>query len=160
MIFYQAPPPDLSVGDPAPDVVFQRSDCTLLRLSSLKGKIVVLEFTSYNCAPCHTVTPKLEELAAKNPDVVFLTISTDHPDLLPKLKAMRGKGAKTKPVQDIYNKDRSKMAVWKFQDTGVPGMFVIDAKGKLASRLILGDEELPRVSDRIDWARHSKKSIR
>jgi len=51
-----------------------------VRLSSLRGKTVVLNFWTKTCAPCLEEMPALAELARalrNDPSVVFLTVSTD-----------------------------------------------------------------------------------
>jgi serine protease Do len=50
-----------------------------LKWSALKGKTVVLEFWSTQCAPCVAVIPHLNELhdALTTNDVVFLSVTTD-----------------------------------------------------------------------------------
>ena len=150
----QVPPPTLKVGDPAPAVVFRTAGDAPVSLESLKGKIVVITFTSYNCPSCRTLEPKLAELAARDKDVVFLDVSVDKPEYLAKLVALRKKDDPIQLVQDPYNSDRSKMAVWKFGDVATPTMFVIDRKGRMASLLNQdGTSGLPRLEFRIDWAR-------
>jgi len=153
MMFFYEEPKLPAVGEIAPDVAFRRIDGSLLRLTSLKGHIVVIEFTALNCPPCRTLAPKLEEFADKYPEVTFLTIATDPPANLAKLVSLRGKGARTELVQDAYDPNRSKMAIWKFGNVAVPTMFVIGRDGRIASRPIqLGIDGLPRVADRIAWA--------
>lgn len=144
----------LAVGDVAPDVTFSRPDGAALRLSSLRGKIVVLEFTILVCPPCRALAPRLEALAEKEPEVVFLTVCTDAPDAAAELLRERPKGAKTVFVQDVRHDDRSKMAVWKFGNPGFPSLYVIGRDGRMASRLIMGEvDDLVRLKARIAWAK-------
>jgi len=152
MFFYQVRPPVLSVGDIAPNISFRRSDGTALSVSDLRGKILVLEFTALNCAPCREVAPRLEKLAAEQSDVIFLTISTGRPEELARLAALRGAGARTELVQDPYNPNREMMGVWRYGNPGVPAFYIVDKKGRLASRLIMSDD-LSHVLERIKWAR-------
>jgi len=153
MILFQQIPHLPVVGELAPDVMFRRADGSSLPLKSLRGRVVVIEFTALNCPPCRELAPKLEEFAAKHPEAVFLTIATDPPANLPRLTALRGKDARTELVQDSYDPDRSKMAVWKFGNVAVPTMFVIGPDGRMASRLIQqGVDGLSHVAERIAWA--------
>ncbi|HTQ09388.1 MAG TPA: TlpA disulfide reductase family protein [Fimbriimonadaceae bacterium] len=153
----QAIPPSLKVGDPAPAVVFRTAEGKTLRLASLKGKIVVITFTSYHCSSCRTLEPKLTEVAARDKDVVFLDVSIDPPEDLAKLAALRPKDDPIQLVQDPYFADRTKMGVWAFGDVATPTMFVIDGNGRMASQLNQdGVEGLSRLQFRIDWARKRK----
>ena len=158
MLLFQTPSaPDLVVGSPAPAITFQTADGRSLTLESLKGKVVVLTFTGYNCPACRTLEPKLAELAAKDRDVVFLDVSVDSPEFFPKLAALKAKDDPIKLVQDPYNTDRSKMGVWKYGNVATPTMFVIDRKGRMAS---LANQEcvdgLTRLQYRIEWAQKLK----
>lgn len=140
------------VGRPAPDVAFRRTDGSMLRLSSLRGKMVVLEFTAYACAPCLTFAPKLEAFAKAHPNVVFLTISTGPESELPRLAALRGKDARTLLVKDPYDEARAKMQVWKFGNVGTPTMFLITPKGNVGSRALQdGERDLPYLRSRMEW---------
>lgn len=154
LLSHQAAVKPLEVGDEAPDVAFSRPDGTSARLSSYRGRIVVIEFTSLTCAPCLALAPHLEDAAKRYSDVVFLTISIDPPAGAAELLRRRPKDAKTIFLMDTRRKDRTQMSVWKFGDPGYPSMYVIDRKGRMASRLIMGEEhELEHVEARIAWAK-------
>ena len=154
LLLLQTAPKMLVVGDMAPDVSFSRPDGSTLRLSALKGKVVVVEFSILACPPCRVLAPRLEELAAQEPDVVFLTICADLPEAANELLRLRPKDAKTVFLQDVRKEDRSKMAAWKFGDPGYPSMYVIGKDGRMASRLIMAEEDpLIRLKARIAWAK-------
>jgi thiol-disulfide isomerase/thioredoxin len=143
-----------SVGDLEPAAVFQTLDRRSLSLGSLRGKIVVLTFTSFTCPPCRALEPKLAEFAAGHRDVVFINVSIDKPENLGKLAALRRGGDPTVLVQDVYNVDRSKMAVWMFGNVATPTMFVIDRNGRFASQGNQdGTDGLKRLEFRIEWAK-------
>ncbi|RYG31703.1 hypothetical protein EON81_22295, partial [bacterium] len=93
--------------------------------SALRGKMVVIEFTAYRCSPCREFEPKLEGFARTLPKVVFLAVSTGPDDELSRLAALRPKDARTILLQDPYDKERSKMGVWKFGNVGTPTIFLI-----------------------------------
>lgn len=154
MIFPPQAPPVPAVGSSAPDVTFRRRDGTSLRLATLRGRMVVVEFTAYSCPPCRVLAPKLEEFARSEPDVVFLCVAVRSESELAELAALRAKDARTILLQDRYDKDRSKMGVWRFGNVGTPTMFLITPKGKIGSRALqLGSDDLPRLKSRIDWVR-------
>lgn len=48
----------------------------------LKGKIIVLDFWFTNCAPCVASIPELNHLAKQFPEVVFLSVTFDKPDVI------------------------------------------------------------------------------
>jgi thioredoxin-dependent peroxiredoxin len=71
----------LHVGDPAPDFEVINNDLEPFRLSSLKGKVVVIcSVPSLDTPTCDIETRWFNEEAAKlGPEVVILTISMDLP---------------------------------------------------------------------------------
>ncbi|MDX2186434.1 MAG: TlpA disulfide reductase family protein [Opitutaceae bacterium] len=67
------------VGKPAPELHFKWStDGELKTLSSLKGKVVVLDFWATWCGPCIRSFPHLRQLAAdyRDKDVVFVGVTS------------------------------------------------------------------------------------
>ena len=73
--------PELSKGDPAPDVEVLDNDLKPVRLSSFKGKICVLSIVpSLDTPVCDLQTRRFNDEAGKlGDDVVILTISMDLP---------------------------------------------------------------------------------
>lgn len=62
-------------GDPAPDFELADLDGSSVRLSSLRGRPVVLEFGSYTCPVFSDRVPEMERLAAAHPEAVFLVVA-------------------------------------------------------------------------------------
>ena len=53
------------VDKPAPDFELKKMDGTLLKLSDLKGRVVVLDFWATWCGPCVASLPKITELGVE-----------------------------------------------------------------------------------------------
>jgi len=67
--------PDLP--DAAPDFDLQVLDGERVKLSQLKGQVVVLNFWAPWCGPCRAEVPQFSRFARNNPEVVVLGIATD-----------------------------------------------------------------------------------
>ncbi|MBS1528785.1 MAG: TlpA family protein disulfide reductase [Bacteroidetes bacterium] len=73
------------VGVQAPDFTAKTVDGKSIRLSDLKGKVVVLNFWFIACAPCHAEAPALKKIAAQfDKDVTFISIARETEDDLKK----------------------------------------------------------------------------
>jgi len=77
-----ASPGLLPVGSPAPDFALSTPDGRRFRLSELRGKTVLLEFSATWCDYCQTQTPHLVRLYGDlaSSDVVFLAVNGDSED--------------------------------------------------------------------------------
>jgi thiol-disulfide isomerase/thioredoxin len=62
------------IGATAPDFEWTGTDGQTLRLSSYRGKVVVVNFWATWCRPCREEMPALQRVAASEPDVVVLEV--------------------------------------------------------------------------------------
>ncbi|MGH2472371.1 MAG: TlpA family protein disulfide reductase [Candidatus Limnocylindria bacterium] len=62
------------IGAIAPDFEWTGEDGQTLRLSTYRGKVVVVNFWATWCAPCRRELPALQRVAASEPDVVVLEV--------------------------------------------------------------------------------------
>lgn len=99
-----------------------------LRLSSLQGQVVILDFWATWCGPCRASMPVLEELASRYKDqgLVVLSLNTEGArlardarkmadELSPSVKLLSDNG----PVSQLY------------KVTTIPHMLVIDRTGRV-----------------------------
>lgn len=121
---------------PAPEVLVKSlSDGSSLKLSDLKGKVVLLNFWATWCPPCREEIPsmmKLNSIMAGKP-FQMVAVSVDE----------RGK-----PSVDSFFKetgfslptylDESGASVKAYGITGVPESFIIDKQGILVKKVIGG----------------------
>lgn len=72
------------VGCQAPDFSVKTIDGKPIRLSELKGKVVIINFWFAGCVPCIVENPGLNKLVQeyKGRDVVFIAFSRDREELL------------------------------------------------------------------------------
>jgi len=119
------------LNEPAPDFELKATNGQTVRLSSFKGRVVILNFWATWCGPCNLELPHLQEFYDKHKernDVALLTISTDENKALVE-PFLRKKGF-TFPV--LY--DDGLRAQFKVR--GIPTTFIIDPSGRIRVRMV------------------------
>jgi thiol-disulfide isomerase/thioredoxin len=130
----------LSIGDVAPEVEMQTFDGKPTRLSSLKGKVVVLDIWATWCGPCKAMIPHEREMVArlKGKPFELVGISID---------------SEVKPLQEFLAKETLPWTHWWAGPGGwesgiaeawdirsIPAIFVLDAKGVIRYKNLRGEE--------------------
>lgn len=100
-----------------------------LKLESLKGKIVVLDFWATWCSPCVAAFPENNALYAKykDKDVVFIAITDDPKEKLENF-------LKKITIDFCVGRDDDKQEFKNYNVTGRPAMFVINRDGMIVHR--------------------------
>ncbi|HVU03185.1 MAG TPA: TlpA disulfide reductase family protein [Polyangiaceae bacterium] len=106
-----------------------------VKLSSYRGKTVVLNFWTKNCRPCLEEMPSLAELTSSlkgDPDVVVLTVSTDETieDVRGTLRSVVGGDV---PFVTAIDPESSVVAD-KYGTKLYPETWIIDPKGVIRAR--------------------------
>ena len=120
-----------------------------LPLSSLLGKVIVLDFWATWCGPCRAQHPLYEEVKARfkdSDDVVFLSIDTDEDHSLVKPFVESQKWP-----QKVYFDDGLQSLL---QVSSIPTTIIFGKHGEVVSRMIgyLPDRFVDMLSERIDEA--------
>lgn len=114
------------IGKTAPDFEVETLGGEKVRLSALRGKIVVLDFWATWCGPCREEFPILEKLHREFQEkgVVFLALSTDdEPEKVPPfVKA----GEITMSVAMADDEIESAYGI-----SGIPALFLVDPSGTI-----------------------------
>jgi thiol-disulfide isomerase/thioredoxin len=140
--------PNSSAAAPA-QFILTGLDGKKLQMSSLAGKVIVLDFWATWCVPCRAQHPLYEEVkkhyASRN-DVVFLSLDTDedHSVVAPFL-------AEQKWSPKVYFEDGMARLL---SVTQIPTTVLLDKQGKISSRMngFLPDEFVAELIERIDAA--------
>ena len=114
-------------GKPAPDFELATLDGGSLRLSSLRGRPVLVNFWASWCLPCRDEAPMLNQAARDGDGLVVLgVVYRDTPD---KARAFRDEFRLGFPV--LLDGDRTAVL---YGLTGVPETFFISPDGRIVSR--------------------------
>jgi thiol-disulfide isomerase/thioredoxin len=121
------------VGNAAPDFELKKLDGTLLKLSDLRGRIVVLDFWATWCGPCVASLPKITDLGQEykgaEVDVIAVNIeqtSAEVRGLLDRLK-----------ISPVVVLDSDGAVARAYQAQAIPQTVIIDREGKV-KRVIVG----------------------
>lgn len=123
----------VAIGKPAPDFTLQTVDGRSITLSSLRGKVVLVNFWATWCPPCREEMPSMEEMYRNYAPggLELLAINTDDngPLVLPDfLKA----NPHTFPVlMDADAKIQNRYGVFQFPET-----YVVDRNGIVIDKVI------------------------
>ena len=120
----------VKVGDMAPDFLIREAGGKSYRLSTLRGKVVMLQFTASWCGVCRTEMPFIEKeiwLPNKDKDLIVIGIDRDEP-LETVLKFKKNIGVTyplaLDPGADIFG-------LFALKEAGVTRNVIIDRQGKI-----------------------------
>ncbi|MBI2881818.1 MAG: TlpA family protein disulfide reductase [Candidatus Tectomicrobia bacterium] len=117
-------------GRLAPDFDLPALGGTRVRLGSLRGKVVLLNFWATWCPPCRSEMPSMEAIyqELKGPDFEILAVSIDSGD-------KKGVASFAKELKLTFPilLDPDMKAMERFGVRGLPTTFLIDRRGKIAS---------------------------
>jgi peroxiredoxin len=112
---------------PAPDFALPAMDGSELRLSELKGQVVMVNFWATWCGPCRQEMPLLQQLQAKYEPLGFTLVGINvEPDSAGALTWLQ-KAPVTFPI--LF--DRQNQVAERFGVQGMPSSVFIDRAGKV-----------------------------
>lgn len=117
----------------APDLTGKTLTGSTESLTSLRGRIVVVNFWASWCSPCRSETPLLVSLAKSQPRVAFLGVNEK--DGTSAARAFARANNVTYP--SIIDRIGQLAAAWPVAP-GLPSTFVLDSGGRIAARFTGG----------------------
>ncbi len=138
----------LRVGQAVPEIELPGMADSLLKLSSLQGKVVLIDFWASWCGPCRASNPYVQKLYSKYKDKGFEVFAVSL-DVKKKdwIKAIRQDKLKYMQVIDVTGW-RSKVAEQYFVDQ-LPTNFLLDRSGKIVAIDLEGRELFDKVKNMV-----------
>lgn len=141
----------IKVGDVAPDFEMELTDGGKVKLSDLRGKVVMLQFTASWCGVCRKEMPFIEkDIWQKHKDnASFALYGVDRDEPLEKVKAFAKQTKVTYPLgldpgADIF-------ALYADRKAGITRNVLIDRDGKIVMLTRLyNEEEFASLCRKID----------
>ncbi len=137
----------MQIGKPVPQFTLNTFDGKQISMSSLKGKVVVVNFWASWCDPCKQEAPDLESawrFYQPRGDVVFLGV--DYTDTNPEAIAYLKEFNVTYPNgPDLQTKISQ-----AYRTTGVPETYIVDKNGNLAYKKASPFQSLDEIKAAID----------
>jgi peroxiredoxin len=130
----------VKTGDMAPDFTIKESDGKKYKLSELRGKVVMLQFTASWCSVCRTEMPFIEKeiwQAKKAEGLVVIGIDRDEP--LEKVQKFKKDIAISYPL--ALDPDADIFGLYASKQAGVTRNVIIDRSGKIIFLTRLYDRE-------------------
>jgi thiol-disulfide isomerase/thioredoxin len=128
---------NLQVGMPAPEAASKNLKGDAVKLSDLKGKVVVLDIWATWCGPCRAMIPHERELVEKMKEKPFTFISVSADETKEELE----KFIKDEPMPWTHWWDGSEAKLLKdWNIRFFPTIYVIDAKGIIRFKNVRGKD--------------------
>jgi thiol-disulfide isomerase/thioredoxin len=129
--------PKITIGKSAPEIVSRDVNGTTVRLSDLKGKVVVLDVWTTWCGPCKEMIPHEREMVERLKDKPFALVSVSCDE---EKKALTDFLAKEPmPWTHWWNGQvGGMMSAWNI--TSFPTIYILDAKGVIRFKDLHGEE--------------------
>jgi thiol-disulfide isomerase/thioredoxin len=127
---------NLTVGKVLPDVEVQDLEGKKVKISDMRGKVVVLDIWATWCGPCRAMIPHEREMVKKLESKPFALISLSADDKKETLTGFLEK--EPMPWTQWWNGSSKGAALEKYQIRFFPTIYIIDGKGVIRGKNLRG----------------------
>lgn len=138
----------LAPGKVAPDFEEMMPDSTMMKLSDLQGKVVLIDFWASWCGPCRRENPNVVKLYEQYKDDGFTVLSVSLDKMRPNWLAAIEKDNLSWPYHVSDLKHWSSKVAKLYGVTGIPFTVLVDQDGKIIATKLRGEQlhnELKRI---------------
>jgi thiol-disulfide isomerase/thioredoxin len=140
MRLQQSKMPLVVLSEKAPAFEWTEYDGTRHRSSELSGHVVVLHFWATWCAPCRKEFPKLTAFAHTQPNILFLTVSSDSEEAKPEnfIRSIHEDVHLHNPPNLLFAWDpNNAIAHDVFHNLSYPATVIVDPSGRMRYKFIM-----------------------
>jgi peroxiredoxin len=119
-------------GKPAPDFALSDLQGKSVKLSGLRGKVVLLDFWATWCGPCRIEMPRVQKLHRDFRAKGLVVYGVNVGEETTKVRPFLTKNGYTFPML----LDRQKTVMDKYQVNGIPTLVIVDRKGTIHSYFV------------------------
>ena len=136
----------LTIGSEAPEIALPNPDGQVIRLSSLRGNYVLIDFWAAWCKPCRMENPNVVKVYNQYKDKNFeiLGVSLDRTKEA-WVKAIEQDGLPWKHISDL--KYFRSVAAATYQINAIPATYLIDPDGKIIAKNLRGPSLVAKLKE-------------
>ncbi len=139
-------PVGLNIGDRAPDLEYPSPDGEMIKLSSLRGKVVLIDFWAGWCPPCRRENPNIVKTYHEFKDKEF-TVGNGFDIYSVSLDATKENWVNAIEADKLeWSSHVSDLKYWEsvpaamYQVRGIPASWLIDGEGRILARNLRGEQ--------------------